>query len=118
MPLCPTCIRQHSQYHAQSSTKPQYFNIYEVLQHVDDSLKTSIENLEQDKQRNVTIVLKKGEIMKKIKNVEKSLKEKLSTVKQYILQLLEHSFEELQMELKSNLSKINVEQGLHSLSKA
>ena len=33
--------------------------------------------------------------MKKIKSVENSLKEKLNTVKDYILQLLEHSFDEL-----------------------
>ena len=56
--------------------------------------------------------------MKKIKSVEDSLKKKLRTVKDYILQLLDHSFDELQIELKENLSKINVEQGLHSLSKA
>ena len=31
MPLCPSCIREHSQYHADLGTKPQYFNIQEVL---------------------------------------------------------------------------------------
>jgi hypothetical protein len=53
MPLCPTCIREHSQYHLEASIKPQYFNIQETIEEVHSLLYNSILNLEQDKKRNV-----------------------------------------------------------------
>jgi predicted amidophosphoribosyltransferase len=54
MPLCPTCIREHSQYHAEASIKPQYYNINETLDDVEAAMKASLAQLEHDKKRNVT----------------------------------------------------------------
>jgi hypothetical protein len=45
MPLCPTCIRDHAQYHLESSLKPQYFNINETVAEVYNLLVSSINNL-------------------------------------------------------------------------
>jgi len=56
--------------------------------------------------------------MKKIQSMEGLLKEKLSTAKSYIFQLLEQAFDDLESELQETLSKVNLEQGLHSLNKA
>lgn len=53
MPLCPTCIREHSQYHLETSTKPQYYNIQEILEEVQSSLYNDVMSLEQDRKRNV-----------------------------------------------------------------
>ncbi len=55
MPLCPSCIRDHSLYHEESQTKPVYFNIYEILSSVQNDLYTTIYSLEQNKTRNVTL---------------------------------------------------------------
>lgn len=53
MPLCPSCIGDHSLYHEQLGSKPQYFSLYETLSDVQTLLYNSIYSLEQDRKRNV-----------------------------------------------------------------
>lgn len=55
MPLCPSCIRDHSIYHEENQTKPAYFNIYEILSNVQSDLFATIYALEQNKNRNVRV---------------------------------------------------------------
>lgn len=54
MPLCPSCIGEHTSYHEQTSSKPLYNNIYEVLSEAQTLLCGSICALELDKKRIVT----------------------------------------------------------------
>lgn len=51
MPLCPSCIGEHSSYHEQNGSKPQYHNIYETLSDTQTTLYNSIYSLEVDKKR-------------------------------------------------------------------
>lgn len=53
MPLCPTCIRQHTQYHQDIKTKPAYFSIYEIISEVKQLAYAAINNLEQDNLKRV-----------------------------------------------------------------
>ncbi len=50
--------------------------------------------------------------------MEGVIKEKLMSTKRYIYQLLEQAFNDLEGELQERLSRINSEEGLHSLQKA
>lgn len=56
MPLCPTCIREHTFYHQELHTKPQYYNIHQTVLEVRDSLSSSITKLGQIKKRTVRLV--------------------------------------------------------------
>lgn len=55
MPLCPSCIGEHTMYHEQTGSKPQYHNIYETLSETQTLLYNSIYALEVDKKRIVKI---------------------------------------------------------------
>lgn len=45
MPLCPSCIGEHSLYHEQSHHKPHYNNIFETLSDAQNLLYNSISAL-------------------------------------------------------------------------
>lgn len=45
MPLCPTCIREHTQYHQDLKTKPVYFSIYETVAEVKEQVCAAISQL-------------------------------------------------------------------------
>ena len=66
MPLCPVCIREHSQYHNEAAIKPQYFSISEILDEVQNSLKVCIGNLEQDRLRNVVMLRNRAKSSEKL----------------------------------------------------
>lgn len=53
MPLCPTCIREHTQYHQDLKTKPLYFSIYETVGEVRELVYAAITQLEQDNTKRV-----------------------------------------------------------------
>jgi hypothetical protein len=53
MPLCPTCIREHTQYHQDLKTKPVYFSIHETVAEVREQVYAAIALLEQDNAKRV-----------------------------------------------------------------
>lgn len=53
MPLCPSCIGDHSNYHMELNSKPNYLNIQEVLSETQGLVLAAIANLEKDRSRNV-----------------------------------------------------------------
>lgn len=53
MPLCPTCIREHTHYHQDLKTKPLYFSIQETVNEVRELVYAAITQLEQDNARRV-----------------------------------------------------------------
>ena len=57
MPLCPTCIREHTQYHQDIKTKPIYFSIQEVTTEVRELIFAAIKQLEQDNLKRVDLKL-------------------------------------------------------------
>jgi hypothetical protein len=53
MPLCPTCIREHTHYHQDLKTKPLYFSIQETVTEVREMVYAAITQLEQDNAKRV-----------------------------------------------------------------
>ena len=57
MPLCPNCISEHSLFHEEHNTKPQYTTIFETLSDVEKLLYNSICAFEADQARIVRVDL-------------------------------------------------------------
>lgn len=56
MPLCPSCIGSHNDYHDKSGFRANYLNIYDSLAEVQTLIYESLINLEQDKKRNDEVI--------------------------------------------------------------
>lgn len=57
MPLCPECISEHTQYHEDQRSRPQYATIHEILADVHTQIVNCVEMLEEDKCRNVSVAI-------------------------------------------------------------
>lgn len=53
MPLCPSCIAEHTSYHEEDNSRPKYTSIFEAQSEVHAQITHCIESLESDKNRNV-----------------------------------------------------------------
>lgn len=53
MPLCPSCIGSHTEYHDKKGFKANYMNVFEALAEAQTLIYDCLINLEQDKKRNV-----------------------------------------------------------------
>lgn len=89
MPLCPSCIGEHSMYHEQSGSKPQYHNIYETLTETQTMLYNSIYALEVDKKRIVMIYLSKNELVSRINSVNDLVINRLAHAKNIVFSIVE-----------------------------
>jgi hypothetical protein len=68
MPLCPSCISPHSDYHDKNGFRASYSNINEILLETHDRIYDSISHLEQLQKRNVYF---KNQIEQFIRNYSK-----------------------------------------------
>ena len=57
MPLCPSCIGDHNEYHLDKGIRANYINIFDSLDEVQTLMYGSLVNLEDDKKRNVFLGL-------------------------------------------------------------
>jgi hypothetical protein len=88
MPLCPSCIRPHTEYHDKNGFKTNYTNISDCLAEVQTLAINSLAVLEQDKKRN-------EEVMIRIHGVADLVKEKVAVAKNMLYAKLETAFEDL-----------------------
>lgn len=51
MPLCPSCIVEHTDEHYRDHSKPMYMNIHEALHHARETCYQSIVELEDSAQK-------------------------------------------------------------------
>ena len=56
MPLCPSCVAEHTEEHYQASQKPTYINLNEGLNEVKQKCYSYIVSLEEYNKKNVCIV--------------------------------------------------------------
>lgn len=56
MPLCPSCIVEHTEEHYRDHSKPLYMNIHEALHEARESCYHSILELESDSQKIVALI--------------------------------------------------------------
>ena len=55
MPLCPSCIVEHTDEHYRDHSKPLYMNIHEALHHARETCYQSIVELEDSSNKIVSI---------------------------------------------------------------
>jgi hypothetical protein len=53
MPLCPTCVVEHTEEHYQCQQKPAYVNLNDAMQEVKQKCYSSIIKLEEFNRKNV-----------------------------------------------------------------
>ena len=53
MPLCPSCIGSHNEYHLDKDIRANYLNIFDSLAEAQTAMYGVLVNLEDDKKRNV-----------------------------------------------------------------
>jgi len=58
MPLCPTCVVEHTEEHYEREQKPAYVNLHDALHDARQYCYSSIVKLEEYDRRNVKNVLK------------------------------------------------------------
>lgn len=55
MPLCPSCVAEHTEEHYQGGQKPTYINLNEALHEVRQKCYASIVSLEDCSKKNVGV---------------------------------------------------------------
>ncbi len=84
MPLCPTCIREHTQYHQDIKTKPSYFSIYEIIAEVKELAYAAITHLEQDNLKRVLFIIMQAEIVQRIDNWNAIIAQTIAKTKEMV----------------------------------
>ncbi len=96
MPLCPTCIREHTQYHQDIKTKPIYFSIQEVTTEVKELIFAAIKQLEQDNLKRVRFEFRQADLSKRIDSWNNYITQSMGKAKQLVLGWVQEEFKEIE----------------------
>ena len=64
MPLCPSCIGEHSVYHHDVGNQPQYFSVDRVMDEAATNIGNTIQHLEQARGKTVRLERCRGSSFK------------------------------------------------------
>lgn len=92
MPLCPTCVVEHTEEHYDCGQKPAYVNLNDAMGDSKQRCYSSIVKLEEFARKNVLLSLMQVEIGSYIQGLPEYIRKQLADCKEKIYRFVDEKF--------------------------